>query len=226
MTSWHYRFILGQSGLKINNLLLYENFLMFLITNPWAAGSECGWKSVRIPGEKVFSVLTSVEDLDDLGQEVKFSELLITEDQRGWEQTSPWTPLLPAPLSVLGWKCTARGHEPRTALTLLAVIIFLWFSAFAQCNFLGGKDQQNKIKFPLHLTNQGKTRAPSKVEKHNFISYHCFDLILEKSVLCIEAWFLPESDEQKSNTSIIESLQELDKTVCKTPGTGNLLNKP
>ena len=62
---------------------------MFLITNPWAAGSECGWKSVRIPGEKVFSVLTSVEDLDDLGQEVKFSELLITEDQRGWEQTSP-----------------------------------------------------------------------------------------------------------------------------------------
>ena len=40
-------------------------------------------------GKKVFSVLTSVEDLDDLGQEVKFSELLITEDQRGWEQTSP-----------------------------------------------------------------------------------------------------------------------------------------
>lgn len=53
-TSWHYRFILGQSGLKINNLLPYEDFLMFLITNPWAAGSECGWESVCIPGEKSF----------------------------------------------------------------------------------------------------------------------------------------------------------------------------
>ena len=61
---------------------------MFLITDPWAAGSECGWENVCTPGKSFFLVLTFVEDLDNLGQEVKFSELLITEDQRGWEQTS------------------------------------------------------------------------------------------------------------------------------------------
>ena len=226
MTSWHYRFILGQSGLKINNLLPYEDFLMFLITNPWAAGSECGWESVCIPGEKSFF---SSHFCGGFGWSRSGSEVFRASYY--WRSARVGTNLsMNAPAARTSVSPRVKMHSPRSWTPHCAhpvgVIIFLWFSAFAQCNSLRGKDQQNKIKFPLHLTNQGKTRAPSKVEKHDFISYHCFDLILEKSVLCIEAWFLPESDEQKRNTSIIESLQELDKTVCKTPGTGNLLNKP
>ena len=55
---------------------------MFLSADPWVAGSGCGWENIRIPGEnRSFSVLTSVEDLDGPGEEMEFSELLITEDQ-------------------------------------------------------------------------------------------------------------------------------------------------
>lgn len=124
----------------------------------------------------------------------------------GWEQTSQGTPLLPAPLSFPRWNAQPKVMNPSLRSLCWLLLSFFDSLPFAQCHSLGGKDQQNKIKSPLHLTDQGKTRAPSKVEKHDFISYHCFDLILEKSVLCIEAWFLPESDEQRSNTSITESL--------------------
>lgn len=125
---------------------------MFLITDPWAAGSECGWENVCTPGEKsFFLVLTFVKDLDNLGQEVKFSELLITEDQRGWEQTSQWTPLLPSPLSVPRWNAQPKVMNPSLCSLCWLLLSFFDSLQFAQCHSLGGKDQQNKIKSPLHL---------------------------------------------------------------------------
>lgn len=63
--------------------------------------------------QKVFLVFTSpVEDLHAAGQEVQFTEALITGDQRKQEGIRLWTPLLPAPLPVCGGTHSSEGVSP------------------------------------------------------------------------------------------------------------------